>query len=582
MNKFCLTLATMAMAASASAQLPRWVIEPACDTLFVKIDRTMLQSEAGSVSTLWTMEGKKLFSTENTIMPFSDGVATILTPDNRIAGVIDYTGRHIALPNLPVAYGNPYFSDGHLISFVDGKYVYYDKEGKKADYKQPAEIAYPFRHGYAPFLTFDNMEKHKDPHYGYYRADRQDVTFRMAGKNEVRDVEPRNIAFLSVITTEGKGIGVVKDKLYWFDTATGIFEPMVYGDDKNEKKRHLTLSGDYEHYFITLPSDTVMIQARYGKDNIAVLTFDGRLNRLYIRYHDGEKRFGAPTVQPVSYASDLAPTGSAPFGVSFASKPVLPHQFQDTGLAYGNRMFVKTDGKWGVIEILPGRDITLRLNKGEDVAFRHQKFETQLRLDLPAEISAARARVEIPESTGCDIDKTSRESKDTESGNFVTYNCVLNIPKDLPDTITTLSYRPVEVSYDGITLFDRPIDVRAWHLKYYNVDPIESETTIDNGVASFTININAQRMAGESDYPFDVRIEADSVDVRYEKLSETRYKCMVSNLLEGNNNLNILVTEKGCPASVFPFEVFYTKPVPKKKKKEEVVVRKKSPARIEL
>ena len=57
---------------------------------------------------------------------------------------------------------------------------------------------------------------------------------------------------------------------------------------------------------------------------------------------------------------------------------------------------------------------------------------------------------------------------------------------------------------------------------------------------------------------------------------------MVSNLLEGNNNLNILVTEKGCPASVFPFEVFYTKPVPKKKKKEEVVVRKKSPARIEL
>ena len=47
MNKFCLTLATMAMAASASAQLPRWVIEPACDTLFVKIDRTMLQSEAG-------------------------------------------------------------------------------------------------------------------------------------------------------------------------------------------------------------------------------------------------------------------------------------------------------------------------------------------------------------------------------------------------------------------------------------------------------------------------------------------------------------------------------------------------------
>lgn len=51
---------------------------------------------------------------------------------------------------------------------------------------------------------------------------------------------------------------------------------------------------------------------------------------------------------------------------------------------------------------------------------------------------------------------------------------------------------------------------------------------------------------------------------------------MVSNLKEGENTLNILVEEKGCPPSVFPFEIFYTKPVPKKKKKEEVIVRKKS------
>lgn len=157
------------------------------------------------------------------------------------------------------------------------------------------------------------------------------------------------------------------------------------------------------------------------------------------------------------------------------------------------------------------------------------------------------------------------------------YNCSLNILENLPDTMTNITYSPVSVSYDGISLFERPIDIKAWHLKYYNVDPIESETSISNGVASFTININAQKNVGESDYPFEVRIEADSVSVQYEKISETRYKCLVSNFQEGDNNLNILVTEKGCPHSVFPFEVYYTKPVLKKKTQEAVVVRKKTP-----
>ena len=63
-----------------------------------------------------------------------------------------------------------------------------------------------------------------------------------------------------------------------------------------------------------------------------------------------------------------------------------------------------------------------------------------------------------------------------------------------------------------------------------------------------------------------------------DKLSETRRKFTVSNLKEGSNSLNIYVIETGCPASVFPFEIYYSKPVPKKKKKEEVIVRKKDTA----
>ncbi len=47
------------------AQLPNWVIKPTNDTVFVKIDNRLIQSNEGNQSTLWTMEGKKIFNTDN-------------------------------------------------------------------------------------------------------------------------------------------------------------------------------------------------------------------------------------------------------------------------------------------------------------------------------------------------------------------------------------------------------------------------------------------------------------------------------------------------------------------------------------
>ena len=227
-----------------------------------------------------------------------------------------------------------------------------------------------------------------------------------------------------------------------------------------------------------------------------------------------------------------------------------------------------------VTVIVPNLSYQLNINKGKFVAFRHQIFDTQIRLDLPAEISARYARIDIPAMSGCNIDKTSRETKDTESGNYVVYDCSLVIPDSLPDEETIISYSPISISYDDIHLFDTFIDIKAWHFKYYNVDPIESETSISNGILSFTININADKNVGEGDYPFEVTIKADSVSVETEKISETRRKFQVSNLKEGVNNLNILVTEKGCPPAVFPFEITYTKPVPRKKMQESAIIRK--------
>lgn len=562
---------------SAFAQLPKWVITPDNDSLSVKVDGTLLQTDSLGTTALWTPDGKCLYRTTNYVQPFNEGVAVITKKGtNELVGVVNLLGEFTRMPNVQVAYDHPYFEDGHLICSDSNGYTYFKKDGSKVKLT-PSLRSYPFNGGYAPYFTYEQLEKRKDPYYGYYRADGENMKYRMLDKGEEKEFEPKEISFLSGIGENDKGVAVIKDKLYLFNTQTGLFEPFLYGDEESEKKRHLTLIGDYEKYFLNLPADSIQVVAKYGNKQIAVLLFDKELRPLSFTFDNEKQEFVKPAKEKYKYSSDIKSYGEGGiYGISNAEKLILPQQFEEVGLLYDNKAFVKSKGKWGVIEIIPGVDYSLKLNKGEDVAFRHHTFETQIRLDLPSQISAKDARIDIPASSGCVIDKTSRETKDTESGNFVVYNCSLKIPENLPDTSTNITYSPVSISYDGISLFERPIDIKAWHRKYHNVDPIESETSITNGVASFTININVEKNGGESDYPFDLRIEADSVAVEYEKISETRYKCLVSNLQEGDNDLNIIVTEKGCPPSVFPFEINYTKPVPKKKTKEAVVVRKKS------
>lgn len=576
MKKILLIILGMAPALGMTAQLPKWVIPPVNDTIFVKEDNCLLQTAEGRKSSLWTMDGNKVYSTDNTIQSFSDGVAAVTSSDNTIVGIVDSEGKFTAIPTVSVAFGDPTFHDGYLAVNDGENIVYYKKDGRKADFPQAIK-AYPFHRGYAPYLAYDQPDKKKDARYGYYKADGQPFPTYVYSNGESKYVEPKNIEFLSAVGSNGKGVGVIKGKLYWFNPENETFEPMLWGDGDSEKKRHLSLAEDYEKYFRYLPLDGAVIQAKYGKNQFAELRFDDKLVPVYFNFGGEEMKFSAPQKQASVYKSGISSFGERQFGLSLDNRKALPEQFDKVGLCNGNRAMVKKDGKWGVVEIHPDLDFSLRINKGDDVAFRHQKFETQIRLDFPAAISSKDARIEIPDSTGCILDKTSRETKDTESGNFLTYNCTLNIPQSLPDTITTITYSPVSISYDGLKLFDVALPIKAWHLKYYNVDPIESETMIANGVASFTININAQRIAGEGDYSFEAKVEADSVAVEYEKLSETRYKYFVSNLKEGENILNILVIEKGCPPSVFPFEIYYTKPVPRKKKKEEVVVRKVTP-----
>lgn len=62
-----------------------------------------------------------------------------------------------------------------------------------------------------------------------------------------------------------------------------------------------------------------------------------------------------------------------------------------------------------MLEILKDETFKLKMNKGDDIAFRHQKFETNIRADFPTFLNANKVNIEINNQTGCDIDKTSKE-----------------------------------------------------------------------------------------------------------------------------------------------------------------------------
>ena len=112
------------------------------------------------------------------------------------------------------------------------------------------------------------------------------------------------------------------------------------------------------------------------------------------------------------------------------------------------------------------------------------------------------------------------------------------------------------------------------------MDVVDAETTVSQGVLDFTFPTKADRVEDEQDYPSTVNIKTKSLKVSLDKISETRYKCRVTGLRPGVNNIIIQIQEPGTPPTEYPLEVTYAKPVPKTSGKpavkENVVIKNKT------
>lgn len=552
---------------AATAQTPHWILTPQLDSLSVIADNAVIRADSAGVTTLYSMDGTRLFATTDRLQPYSsDSVATVIAKGNdSIVGFVDRTGHFTALNGLKVAYGNPNFEDGYLTAVTDEGIRYFKTNGEKAEMDFWVIRSYPYSHGYAPYFMYNDMERLKDPHYGYYDSEGKATAFNIVSKGETKPQRTRDLRFLSALGDNGKAVAVIKGKLYMLDGETMTFEPILHGDTiLAEKKRMLSLKGGTDRFSMELPKDTVELRAHYGQDSEAVVKFDGALRPISIDFGDELLTFSDTAADavtpstPATYSTSLMTfTKGGKTGLSMAadSSVVLPAQFDAVGLLYGQRAFVQTGSKWGILEVMPGQPYTVKVNDGKCVAFRHSECPTTIEIDFPAGVSAKEYTVTMPDSS-CTykIDPASLVATDSS----LVYNCTLAMPAGLADSVAPVTLAPLSLTCSGLELAPCPICLTASYEDHFNVE-LHDSATMRGADAVFELSIAPQLPEGETGSPYSVSIISEKVPVLYGKMADNLYKCMINSLPEGVTSFKVMVTEEGCPASEYPLEVTYVK-----------------------
>ncbi len=574
---------TFMLAYNMSAQIAKWLIPPVYDNIQMLNGTDLIMTDSLQQKILWTFDGRRLNSTNDNINPYSDSYGVVTKrQSSEIKGFFNEKGDFINInESYSVLDGDPYFHYGHLVVLNSlGFSQFLDTEGNLAINKI-FQKAYPFINGYASCIGYANQKKPnepKDPYHLLLNKNNEEVTFSCNGE----EIKTKDLEFISSINDENIGFIVADHRVYQFNGLDKQLTPvLIKGGEINPKKNQAKVEGN-----IIIPdNDVLIITANCGKKDVITIEFDKALRPTRIKKPEGDYIYKHNSVVPRTLSSHLHPIeNKGKYGLDWKNgDEILPPQFEQVSTHFDNKAFVKLGGKYGMLCVQKNDYFKITINKGEDIPFRHYKYETQMRIDFPTYISAYKTSLSILSDSGCDVDLTSKSAKDTDYGNFVVYNCVLTIPDSLPDEMygderNEIVY-PIQMVYDK---FQSPIidfKVKAWHYKYFNVDVNDAETSIKNGTVTFTFDINAERNLGDMDYSREVALKTDSLNYNVTKQSETRFKCEVMSLKEGVNNIFVNIFEKDCPPASFPFEVEYTKTKPSRNKsvtqKEQVKIRKK-------
>jgi len=581
--KRILVIAAMSLTYGAvRGQVAKWIIPPAYDRIYLAQGADLIMTDSADAKILWTLEGRRLARTKDKLHPFADGHAVTTKGDNgQIAGFYDTEGRFTQLNGCQTTHDYPYFSDGHLL-VKEGFFLRFaDAKGKLSEGKYTK--AYPFTNGYASCYTYKNLLKVKDPYSLLLTKDLKPVTFTYDG----HVIKEDDIDFISSVNDENVGVVIVKRRVYLFNGKDMSLTPVMADEGDTSPKNQARLEDELTTCLLKETDSTSVLTARFGKTDKVQIRFNAFLVPLSMMMPNKELIWKKTAKSAHTFSTQLRQNeADGRTGLCWGDQEVLPPQFDKVVSCIDDKAFVCKSGKYGALKVFNDARFQFTINKGNPINFRHQKYETTIRLDLPQSVSTKDCSIEIADGAGCEVDFTSCEKKNTEYGNYLQYNCALTIPEALPDEMlddshNTITY-PFSILYNGLRSPQIPVKVKAWHHKYYNADVYDSDISIDKGLLSFVLYVHADRIPNEPVYPITVSLQTDTLQWEMEKLSETRYKCKVWTIGEGTTNIVVQVKEQGCPPASFSFEVTYVKPAPKVQNKpavkENIVIKKKPKA----
>ena len=580
MKRNIIAFILLALSTAVDAQLASWLIPPVYDDINKVIGADLIVTDSLKKKTLWTYQGKRLFDTKESLFSFSDDVA-VLTKNgtNALLGILTVRGHFIPLNGLLVVHKYPYFSDGFLaVKQENGRYYHYlDVTGTEAI--QNCTSAYPFSNGFGKCETFQGSKRKNGCVHMLLDTDGEPVSFSFNGK-KFHDSE---IDFISSVNDEGLAVVVANLKVYFFEAASRSLRPVFANEGDSDLKNQAQVENDETKFLRKFGEDGMELIAKSGgakvsfRFNSLLKPVEFIVNGTSKAYKDKKERelWDPQTSLEITAENDR-------YGIYYNGKEVLPPQFVDCPTCFENKAFAGVSGKYGLLQVSNSGKFEFSMNKGNDIAFRHQRVESTIRLDIPFPVAEKSMSIRMDPNSGCELDMTSRVAKTASFGSSVIYYCTLTIPDRLSDETKDIRYKAQAV-YDG--LVSAPVEFKAkqWYYKYFNIDVDDVETVINNGNLFFTFNVSADKVPGEEDYPCTVSVKSGNLPVNLDKISETRYKCSVTNLKDGVNQVIIQIQEPGCPRTEYPFEVTYTKPVPKTASKaavkEKVVIKNNSKPR---
>lgn len=563
-KNLCFALVLLLGITISQAQIAQWKMLPKYDNMYIPEGTNLIVTDSLGLSTdLWDFEGKHIAQLDGEMQmhAFHNGVAVTTDHDNTsFRGFMLTTGEYISLQSggYSVARSYPYLSDGYLLVQEPATkfYRYVNKSGHFSD--TPYINAYPFFNGYSACKYYENPERMKNLIPCLLNTELQPVRFTFLDK----PIKESSLDFVSSVNDDGIAIVVARRKVYLFHSKSHELRPLCSTMDADNLKEQARIPGDLAECLVHDNDTTWSIKATCGKGVFVWLYFDKFMKPISIHYTNQEKVFDnhitnhSPLPSPLRITSD-----KGKLGLLWEDREVLAPQFESIPTCFGDKAIVRKNGKYGMVQIFSDKQFQVSIHKkGERIPFIHKRFATNIRVDLPPFIMAEKVSIDVIDtSSGCLIDKTSIERKNTEDGNYLQYNCNLRIPNVLFDQDESTIQYPVQITYDGFVSPRILVEVKVWLCKNISVVPDYQSRILNDGSLSFDFSLNYAYPNDKNEiYHVKVSAQPDS-SCQLQEFSATRYKCTVPTLQEGANKINIIVTEEGFPPISFPFEIVYTK-----------------------